>query len=67
MAPLVVDGFESVEVEKEQRELLMAALGQRDGASQIVRQEPPVGESGQRVVVSQAEDLPVEASDFCGG
>ncbi len=50
VAPGVVDQLEAVDVEEEQGDVGAVAAGPGEGLLQVVEQERPVGEAGQRVV-----------------
>ena len=57
MAQGVVEHLEVVQVDEQQRALLARALAQHHGALQPVKQQAPVGQTGERIVESQTLDL----------
>ena len=57
VAPAVVDVLEVVQVEEEQRNLLLRLLPDRDDVLELLLEERPVRKAGQRVVQRQLPEL----------
>ena len=54
MAVPVVDGLETIQIQKHHCQALMGALGVRHGLLQTVNQQHPVGQPGQHVEMRHA-------------
>ena len=57
----VIDGFETIQIDKHHRHFFLVALCRADCLQQALHQGKTVGQVGQRVVVGQMADL------VCGG
>ena len=60
----VVDRFEAVEVEEEQREALVLAARQRDGLLEALVERETIGQLGQPVAVRRVEQLALRALEL---
>ena len=56
MPPFVVDWFEVVQVQEHDRHDQATAAGVREGLVDPVRQQAPVREAGERIVIRQVPD-----------
>ncbi len=67
VAEPVVDLLEVVEVDKQQRDGVVAVAVEGQGTGETLGEQAPVGESGERVVVDKVLELSLERLSACQG
>ena len=67
MAQGVINAFEVVQVQEQQGQHFLVALGQPEQKVQLFGEQPSVGEGGQAVVIRQLPQSILGFGDFLNG